>query len=474
MNIAIIGSGISGSSIAKYLLKKNNDKVYMFDYDCRLNHDEEDKVNFPKEKISPKFYDHLVTKSIKSFKEKYNIITNNFFLTSSLIQGGSSNFWGGGLEIPDKQYLANYFDKNKILNEVEDSLDEIGIQKDKFEFFESYFNSSKASKLLENQSEDIYIDKLLLAVNQKNNQENTKICNFKNTCFIHCKNNSIYNSSNLIEKLKKNKNFIFFSNKFIENVVSLNNKNFLLYNEKSFVKKFELPFDKVIISAGTIGSTILVDKILQRRSSYKIYHTPIIQLAYFNFNILKKINFSFSLPLLKINIKNKINYIKGSLIHGECIGNIKLKNFFENFLFFFLKNFFLLGNLFLPYDYSNTEMKVGVDKVLIKSKKRSYTEKKFIFNLNKKLNTFFRKLYYLPIPSKNFQLFKEGSDAHYTSTLYNSNFFSKNHELKDKNNIHVIDGSVIAPGLTYPTFFLMIYSNYLAKEIFNNDKKDKN
>ena len=50
-----------------------------------------------------------------------------------------------------------------------------------------------------------------------------------------------------------------------------------------------------------------------------------------------------------------------------------------------------------------------------------------------------------------------GSDAHYTSTLYNMEiYFQKNYELKKYPNIYFLDGSVVPPGLNFPTAFILM------------------
>jgi len=53
-----------------------------------------------------------------------------------------------------------------------------------------------------------------------------------------------------------------------------------------------------------------------------------------------------------------------------------------------------------------------------------------------------------------------GSDAHYTSSHYFLNnhkrIFNFKNELISKKNFFVLDGSLIPPGLIYPTFFTVV------------------
>ena len=102
-----------------------------------------------------------------------------------------------------------------------------------------------------------------------------------------------------------------------------------------------------------------------------------------------------------------------------------------------------------------------------------------LINMKKKINNFFRKFYFYKVPFINFSKFINGSDAHYTSTIFNikinnRKILKKNCEINKLKNLHVLDGSVIAEGLLYPTYFTMLNSIYTSKKIIKNDKKNKN
>ena len=76
-----------------------------------------------------------------------------------------------------------------------------------------------------------------------------------------------------------------------------------------------------------------------------------------------------------------------------------------------------------------------------------------------------------------FKLLTNGSDAHYTSSLYNFDINNKKIlnekcELNNFKNVYVLDGSVIKEGLYYPTLFLMMYIKHISRQIINDDKKN--
>ena len=94
--------------------------------------------------------------------------------------------------------------------------------------------------------------------------------------------------------------------------------------------------------------------------------------------------------------------------------------------------------------------------------------------IKKKIIKFFLKNFCISIPFLNFNRFITGSDAHYTSSLYFLNkhkkIFNINNELIEKKNFFVLDGSLISPGLIYPTFFT-VANNF---KVMNSIIKKKN
>jgi hypothetical protein len=476
LNIAIIGSGISSITAVKTFLEFNYN-VYLFDannFNEKIITDTE--ISYYNNSASPKFNNKIIKNSIKIFKEKYKLKTNNFFLTSSLISGGLANFWGSGIQFPEKKYLKKNKYSLKICKEEKFINNQIGIKKENyFKFYDFFYNQKFIQTMLKYKSKKIRFAKLYLAVRQFNKNNKIKKCEFINNCLLNCKNNSIYNPRNEIKFLKENKLFNYLPNNFVKNIIKINSK----YNIKTSKGIYNLKFDKVIISAGTIGSTLLISKALKLDTTFRISHTPMIQLAYFNpflpfiINNKKK----FSLPLLQIVTEYNKKKVIGSFMYANNINN----NFFGiskfNIFFSIIKKFLFIGNIFLPSEYSNSYLHVS------KKYKNIYSNelKKNIIlhNLKRTINKFLRKFNLYSLPFQNFKLLKNGSDAHYTSTLFNykinnKKFLNNNCEVNGLKNCYVLDGSSIANGLAYPTYFIMTYIRFIVKRLINNDKKNKN
>lgn len=455
MKIAVIGSGLSGLLTSKILLEKNHD-VSLIDYE------QVDKKKIEKfgtiskfKNISFKYEDQRFINSNKNFTSLNNVNVENFFLSSVLANGGLSNFWGAGLEIPDQNYLKN-LDYNFDLNRGHELLNSLFLDnQNNKSLINEYYNDKIVKSLFSNNKLNIYFTKLKLAFK-------------KNYSGDILNDQVIFEYKDILNLLLGNKKFIFNKSNFLIDLEK-NNETYNLITKKVLDEKIEKinNFDKVFICAGTIGSTILFNNILKLKNFHsKIYHHPMLKLVYFKINN-SKINNNFNYPLLNINIKNPQNQeIKGSVIYLKDVENkiFGFKN--SNKIFNIIKKNFLAGNLFLPSDLVNTEVKFINEKVYITSKLSS----KFLDYRKKikmKLNRFFREMNYFPIPIQNMQLMEIGSDSHYTSTLYDKKlFFNQNYELKEFPNVYFMDGSIVPPNLNFPTAFVLMNIDQTIERIF--------
>ena len=314
----------------------------------------------------------------------------------------------------------------------------------------------------------MYFEKLLLAIDQNKNQ-NIKFSNFQYT------NKKIfYNAKDEINNLTKYKNFKLIKSSFINNIIKSDGKLKLIINDESYNQKF----DKVILSCGTIGSSIIVSKLLKINDRIRIYHTPMLQMAYYNNPLRNNIDIRnhIGLALLMINLKINQDLYKGSFLPAAGIDN----NFFGisnlNIFFSYIKKFIFVGNIFFPQQYSNTYLNFNMKNPYIESDINEEINKN-IYLIKEKLNFYFKELKLNQIPFLNCKLSKNGSDAHYTSSLSNLNINNKKIlnekcELNDFKNVYVLDGSAIKEGLYYPTLFLMMFIKSISKKIISDDKKN--
>lgn len=469
MKIAIIGSGTSAIMAAQSFLKKEFE-VHMFESSGDYEKKNEIDINFfPKFDRSPKFNNTNLMKSIQKFGNKYNLYKENFFSSSVLSIGGLSNFWGGGIEFPDEDYLNKYVKKNEIIKFKNELDKEIGLNLDPYEFYNFFYNNRKVRKFLDIKNKTEYFDKLALAINQNDFKGLSKEKYLENCNYIS--ENIFYNAKEQIQKLLDHKLFFLKKNCFVENIILKNEKNYLIINSKLY----EQEFDKIILCCGTVGSSILVSKILSLNSKMRLFHTPMITLSYLSTNLFNRIKIKekFGIALLKLNLEINNLKFKGSFMPANNINN----NFFGiseyNFILSLVKKSMYVGNLFFPQSLSNTYIKTG-QQIKIENLNNDDVIN-FIPKIKKKINLFLKNFNLLPIPLLNCKLSENGSDAHYTSSLYGlkvneKKVINENCELIERKNIHILDGSIIADGLFYPTYFTMMYIKYLSNRIVNEKK----
>ena len=449
MNIAIIGSGPTGISVCKELLKTKHN-LFLLDSDTKSKFITKNLQTG--KNLSPKYDNSKFINSNNKFM-KYNKLKKNpnFFLTSTLIKGGLSNFWGGGIEIPNKTYIKkyniNYNDFLKVSQEVQKEFNLFSPSKDK-KIISKIFKKNKFLKFAF----------MKLAIKKNNNLNKLNLESYLENKFI-------YNSSDKIDELSKYKNFNYLDDCFIEKIYKFKNK--IKLNTKSSKIPKTLKFDKVIICAGTIGSPLIIARsLLLKKIKFKIYHTPMMRLVYFNFllpfrkfyNIIKNDIFTF-----KSN--QKLFSTRGTLVFGSEIPNKYFNVSNYNFLFSYLKKFILIGVSFINDSYSFFELNYSKKYSSINFQDNSH--KMSINEFKKKFNNNFFSNLFIPIPFLNFKFFTYGSDSHYTASLINTNLINNRYELKGLKNVYVADSSIVHPGLFYPTYFSVVLSKIIAKRIFN-------
>ena len=444
--ILVVGSGLSGVVSAMILIKKKA-KVYLVDSgDFRQEHFfKYDKINLEN---SPKLSNLFFKRINKIFFDFYNIKIKNFFLTSTIGSGGGSNFWGGALEIPSKVF-QNKINKNFKIK-ISDSFNYLI----KLLCPEQEINKNIDNRILISQK-PFFIKKFYIAL-MKNDFNDPWYAKFKYKSF---------RTKKILKKLLNMKNFFYIPNTNVQKIKLIKKKT--LVDTDNGILENQI-FDKVIICCGTVATPILLRRSFPKMfpNIFRLYHTPMLKLAYFNFffnsNIKNKmINFLSNLPKIYIEFNLKKNKYLGSLVLAKQYPNFIFGFNKYNFFFYFFKQFIILGNLFFDQRKSSTYLKIskrGSQNTII-AKNFFYTIDTFV---KKKVNNFFVGNRIFPIPFFNFTNTANGSDSHYTSSL----FGAKKYKYSFFNSrIYVLDGSILPPGSHYPTFSILALIREIAKKI---------
>ncbi len=431
----VIGSGPSGTSFAKALLKKNQ-KVTMIDvgYTKKDNFYENnyDKYN---PRLS-KFNNSFVEKNFKNFNKITEI---NFKAVGSLALGGLSNVWGGGAYNINKNL---YIKKLPFFKESEEAI------KKSFRFKKNKRNALLNLLLKKNLYSDINF--------------------FKDRSLFSELKEDFYNSKDDIQEFKKNNKFTYLNGFFVKKII----KDGKFY-KLCCIKNGKIHFIKckyLILACGTLGTTNLVLKYLKYKKKIKLKHTYHINFIGYLNKPIKNNNFKKLKALMHYEFKpsyiKKINKIENcyggvGLLSEEVIKFVfrRFPNFLINILIKFanlFKDRIIIGNCFLPHFITKSTIQLKNNKLIIKgglNKKNSHIIRKVRFDLKKIFNQIASNIIFKTMPI--------GSDVHYFGTLGNQHAKAlevrNNCELKGHNNLYLVDGSTIKDlDNKFPTEIIMI------------------
>jgi len=435
----IVGSGHAGVTVARNIVK-NKKKVLMIDFDDKIIDNDTITNNYTSSRVNQSNFLNLTN----SFKNKSNIVTDNFNLIACLKESGLSNIWGGGFYL-DKDYCS----KNKInIN---------------FHFLKKKFKITDYSKVIEKKDCKNNFQKYLLE------HINKKDINFYSSNYLFNINNRKYYCTKYeLNKLKKKKNFIYKKNNFL--TYFRKEKKIFYLNTTNFNNNFVLKTKNLILSSGTISTTNLVIKYKKEfNKKIRIYHNPQLALIF----LLKKkiINKNYKKlkgeMIYKIKLKNNSNVV-GSIgrINKETInsicGQVKfIPSFLIKFILFLLRDRIVIANCFFPNNYSKSHIISNGKQSIIKgvrSNKYNLVKKLFL----KKIKSSIKKI-------SLFSIVKElpiGSDIHYTGTLSNVKNKKINYKNLKKENLFVVDGSIIPGNPIFP-------GGYIINQAFQESLKVK-
>lgn len=516
--ICIIGSGPSGVAALKPFLKYRdkfevtlisrgnldfykyfNKKIFTI---TKLTKDQKHDYWMDQKNNS----NNLIPKKLffNSFKI-YNNKNSDFFVEKNINFdvsyqiGGLSNVWGANVcDISDndlKKYKKNIEYKEggepffktitsdiKIAGQkdsIDNSLNNIVYQKKKLNY------SSQAKNLQKLFKKNYYYFKkknfrlgyAKLAINTESEINECENCGL---CMFGCHKHSIYNSTYDIKKNLAKLNFI--ENTKVENIKEINKKVQLnLINEKT-KKKFTLDFDKVLVAAGAIDTSIIVLKFLEKynKRTLTIKDSSKYFFLYFTKKRLKneqKETIGLSQIFIQTEIETHTFHLQ--LYDSNILFKIILKKIFNRIIvdkiFKFLNFIFdrlMVGVIYFPSEISDEMIITKKNKTKFFIKKKNY-KNYFIYKLLIKLFQNSTKLGSFPLPF--FLKGKTGISQHFGSSVPMSNTSEigecdPNGLLIGSKNIYIVDSSCLTriPS-TPPTFLTMSNAMRISSKIIENN-----
>ena len=513
--ICIIGSGPNGIAAIKPFLKYSdkfditlisrgnldfhksfNKKINIIN---KLTTDEKhiywiQKENYSADLIPKKLF--FNNSKIYNNKDTEFFVEKNISLDVCYQIGGLSNVWGANVcDVSNndlKKYKKSFEYKGFFLKTITSDI-KIAGEKDNIDnylcnifYHKKKLNYSSQAKNLKNlfiknyhyfKKNNFRLGYAKLAINTENEKNECENCGL---CMFGCHKNSIYNSTSELKNILKQINF--FENTKVEHLTEVNKKVIInLVNEKT-KNKYTLEFDKVLIAAGAIDTSILALKFLEKynKKTLTIRNSNKYFFLYFtkkkNLSNEEKRTIGLSQIFMQTEIEGHTFHLQ--LYDSNILFKLILKNFFSkkivDKIFKFLSFIFdrlMLGVIYFPSEISD-EMTIEKKnlKFFIKKKRNKNF---YIYKLFCKLYKYSIKINSFPIPF--FLKGKTGVSQHFGSSLPMSNGSKigkcdSNGLLNGSNNVYIIDSSCLTriPS-TPPTFLTMSNATRISNKIIKNN-----
>lgn len=435
MKLAVIGNGIIGSIASSYLSRKG------YYVDCigpdleDLNSDKFDNIknkNSFSDNISPKFKrSDLLSCKVKSdkfFPKK----TNNFFSLELGCEMGLAKYWGANLAYNG---LKNDINLLELDNSEKLFLDEYLPKLNVQNFYKNKFNNE-----LEQKEVSQYLKGL---IDKEDEIKSSVLSIWEDKCEIDNLPNIEFSKAVFGAVPMKNINYKRILGKVLK--IEINPKE-AAFNEKIKLYleinnyEYTYSYDYVFMACGAIGSYRLFKQSFEDANCMdQIFHHPILTSLTFIPKIpYPKKHIGMCNLDLKCNLNDESAFINFFPSISLAKSLLKSKSFVNNFkivkylLIMVYKTLIKTSNIpfspgwiirrtyfsaiYLPYKYSNANIKFSNNYIEISSKKNSKDYKKIINKLWKRIIKYNSKrgIYNLllkPIFSPN------GADLHYSSTL---------------------------------------------------------
>jgi len=505
----IIGSGPTGVVAAAEILK-NNKEVTILDVGFTLEEQNSNiKNNFLRDK-NIKVFKNQINNNGKNYKKYKNpnlkfpfgsdfvfrsngienfFFKNNLDILSSNAEGGLSNIWGTicspFFREDIKSWDINYSDYYRNLKDTEELMPIMSSVDNLDNFFDikigkkhNYNLSELSSDLMlflkENEKDlnksGIFYGRSKLAVSNKYSLNNVD-CQECGLCHYGCPYDCMFNSKFLLEKLKNNKNFTYHNNIIVISIDRKEELNILNCLDVKKNQKILVECKNLFICSGAystahilLRSNLVKKKKLTLKESQRFY-IPFFYKGKTGNNLYEKKN---TLPELFLEIFNQNICEKSIHLQFYTFNDLMFKPFkkifgpfagiiLKFFSFFFNRVVVLVG--YLHSDYSS-KININLSDNILSSEidlevnqESEKIVKKTINFLREKLS---KKFFILDIL---LNINSPGSSYHYGSSLPMSASITKedttslNGELRNYNNIFVLDSSILPDMPGSPTTF---------------------
>lgn len=471
MKILIVGSGPSAYSSLIYLLDKTDIQIDIVD-NSNINNKESKNGCIYKNTFN-------YASRINDENEIYDndkIFSNDLFPSPSKSFGGFSNVWGGTVFEPKEKEIEAYksigIDIKKYYKKI--ISDAFILSSDSS--FPSYSMTLREKNLLNNLKslEDdhfkTYFSKTWLLNDFQNKLGKIDICDFCGSYTWDCTDKMIWNSKNFIKKQIELKKVNYLKNtKLVSFKEDSRKVNCDLIQSNKIINK---TYDKVFLCSGVISTSLIIMNSTDLRQ-VEVKISDLLSIPFINLYRKGQKRHSLSdLFVHKITNESEV-FLQ---IYGFSRGLLNLANdavpitrFIKKLPNFLFKNF---GGIFM---YLNQENSSSM-KITKTSEGISFEPVNVDFDVNKELKAIRKyllkgKVFPLYILKKNY---KFGKSNHYGGQFSHAMSSGEVHtdrigRLKNLDNVHILDSSVLPIINTGPLTVTMMANSYrITEEVFEN------
>lgn len=507
-DVVIVGSGPAGTSAAYPLVEAGLDVLMVDGGKTALNFPPENKYlderqfsqrqwewiigkDFHalrhKNAVSPKLRSPTHDYVFSGFNEFNQIRYEKFIGVGSLARGGLSNAWGCGVARLSHEDLDKYpVDRNKMFDSYQIVARRIGISGAVADDLSEYFGVDDWSQ------PPVEMDSLNRSLYAKyqirNRQLNRKgfrlgrarvavlsepkagrsACDLSNNCLWGCDNKSLYSAEYEIDTLQRAKNFTFESGCLVQSVDREGDA--VMLNATRENEKVKIRAKKVILAAGTLATTGIVLRALDRELSVNVKSCPNGAFILWLPQMLGKPRENgFGLGQLAFSM----TLDRGENVFGSTFSTLGIPvTEFSRYLPLTRRNGIgllsnllgscLVANLFLSGELSSSSASIDKDGFLAIKGGHKKEVDELMAEAKRRLADCFRKLGAVMLP-KSFTQGEAGGDIHYSGTLPMKNSpmlgeTSSIGEVEGLPDVYVVDGACL-PELTEKSHTLTIMAN---------------
>lgn len=251
-----------------------------------------------------------------------------------------------------------------------------------------------------------------------------KACNLSTNCLWGCSRGALYSAAYDLPALRRHVNFKELSG-FVVNDFDHNEGCWTVSGQIARDGEWRsITAKKILLAAGTLATTRLVLNTLNHRHSIPLLSSPTAAFLLWLPGLLGAQRMpgfglgqlSFSLSLHDETTAFGSTFSTTGILMSEFVRHIPMNRRYGIDLLKGLLSSCVVGNLFLPGQFTNAEVRLNYDGALVVSGKYSDTVAPLMSEAKKKLGKAYRSIGALLMPG-SFTVGRPGGDIHYVGTL---------------------------------------------------------